>query len=224
MEYYPIFVRVAGRRCLVVGGGELAAQKTRGLLDAGAGVTVISPNLNDELRALVDQSRIEHRARPYQGGDIDGFFLAFAATGSDAIDQQIRNEAEAAGVMLNVVDRTHLCDFIAPAIVSRGDLTVAISTSGTSPAMAKRIRQKLEDDLGTEYALALQLLGRLRKRLQGSATTAAERSRIFDALADSPLLDLLRQRRFDEVDALLAAAVGGEISLSTLEIDWGEPR
>jgi precorrin-2 dehydrogenase/sirohydrochlorin ferrochelatase len=224
MQYYPIFVRLAGRRCMVVGGGALAARKTRGLLDAGARVTVVSPSVVGELQALADDGRIELRSRPYRSGDLDGFFLAFAATGDDANDRRICGDAQTAGVLLNVIDRTDLCDFIAPAIVSRGDLTVAISTAGTSPAMAKRIRRKLEGDLGMEYALALQVLGRLRQRLFSAATPAAERARIFGAIVDSPFLDLLRQRRFDEVDALLTAAVGGEISLAGLDIDWADSQ
>lgn len=220
MKYYPIFVRVAGRRCLVVGGDDLAAAKTRGLLDAGAQVTVISPTLCDTLQSLADAGGLVHEARDYAAGDVAGFFLAFSATGADGVDRRIAADAAAAGVMLNVIDRTELCDFIAPAVVRRDDLVVAISTSGASPALAKSLRRRLEDELGPEYALALQLLGRLRARLKSMATPAAERSRIFAALVDSSLLDLLRQRRFDEVDSLLAAAAGEQISLGSLEIDW----
>jgi precorrin-2 dehydrogenase/sirohydrochlorin ferrochelatase len=220
MKYYPMFVRLTGRRCLVVGGGALAAGKARSLIDAGAQVTVISPCLCDELQKLAETGRITHEKRSYESADAGGYFLAFSAAGDDAIDERVAADAEAAGVLVNVVDRTSLCDFIAPAVVRRDDLVIAISTSGASPALAKRLRRQLEDELGPEYALALQLLGRLRARLKDTATPSSERARIFAKLVDSPLLDLLRQRRFDEVDALLAAAAGEQVSLGSLAIDW----
>jgi precorrin-2 dehydrogenase/sirohydrochlorin ferrochelatase len=222
MKYYPIFLRVAGRACLVIGGGKVAVQKVESLLEAGAAVTVISPELTPELATLAATGGVTHHQRGYHDGDLLGFFLAYAATNDPTVHTRIAGDAEAAGVLLNVVDAPQLCTFIVPAIVQRGDLVIATSTSGTSPALAKRIRRNLEDSFGPEYALALRLLGRLREELAERALPAAERQRIFGALVDSPLIDYLRGGRRAEVNRLLATTVGGAVSLETLGVELTE--
>jgi precorrin-2 dehydrogenase/sirohydrochlorin ferrochelatase len=219
MKYYPIFLRVAGRACLVIGGGKVAAHKVESLLDANAAVTVISPELTPKLAALAAANRIMHHRRRYAGGDVKGFFLAYAATNEAAVHAQIATDAETAGVLLNVVDRPQLCTFIVPSVMQRGDLVIATSTGGTSPALAKRIRHDLEDRFGPEYALALQLLGRLRAALVQRCLPAAERQRIFAALVDSPLLEYLRDGQRADVDRLLAITVGDDVSLNSLGME-----
>lgn len=218
MNYYPIFLRVAGRSCLVVGGGRVAEQKVESLLAAGACVTVISPELTPRLKALATAEDIVHRNRVYTRGDLAGFFLAYAATNDDELHAQIATEADAAGILLNVVDRPQLCDFITPSVVARGDLVIAASTGGASPAMAKHIRRELEEIFGPEYALALALLRRVRESLATGTYTGAERQRIFNALVHSPLLDYLRRGQSHDVDALLASTVGNGTSLASLGI------
>lgn len=218
MNYYPIFLRVAGRPCAVIGGGIVAEQKTTSLLKAGARVTVISPRLTSRLSALASASEITHTQRPYARGDLTGVFLAYAATDDDGLHAQIAADAAAAGVLLNVVDRPQLCDFVMPSIMERGDLVIATSTGGASPAMAKRIRHELEAIFGPEYALALVLFRRLRERLADSAGTG-DRQRVFNALVDSPLLDYLRRGQARAIDALLASTVGDDVSLASLGID-----
>jgi precorrin-2 dehydrogenase len=219
MSYYPVFLRVAGRPCLVIGGGRVAEQKVDSLLKACADVTVMSPQLTPRLTALAAAGRIEHRPHRYASGDLAGFFLVYAATDDAALHEQIAIEADAAGVLLNVVDRPQLCHFIVPSVVERGDLMIATSTSGASPAMAKRIRRDLEHRFGPEYALALQLLRRVRERLAGSGCEGTERRRIFAALVDSPLLEYLRLGNGRDIDALLATTVGAGVSLASLGID-----
>src|SRR6185295_7397304 len=129
----------------------------------------------------------------YRQGDIQGYRIAIAATADDTAQQEIAAEANAAGVLLNVVDQPDLCDFIVPSLMERGDLLIATSTSGKSPAMARRIRQELEGHFGPEYAQALLLLGRLREYLSRRSLPPAERTRILNALVDSPLLNHLQQ-------------------------------
>jgi precorrin-2 dehydrogenase/sirohydrochlorin ferrochelatase len=219
MKYYPIFLRVAQRPCLVVGGGAVATQKVATLLRAEAVVTVLSPELTAALRTLAARGRIRHQARPYEAGDVRGFVLVYAATGDEAVNRQVAAEATAAGALVNIVDRPELCSFIAPAVLERGDLIIATSTSGAAPAMARRIRQDLEAIFGEEYALALQVLGRVRQRLSQSTHTAAERRRIVTALAASPLVELLRAHKPAEVDRLLASTVGEDTSLASLGLD-----
>ena len=219
MKYYPVFLRVAGRRCVVVGGGKVAEQKVESLLRAGARVTVISPEVTPRIAALAATSEIEHQGRPYARGDLHDCFLAYAATDDAHVQQQVVGEAGDAGVLLNVVDRPQLCDFIAPAVVERGDLVVATSTGGASPALAKRIRQDLQGAFGPEYDVALQLLRRLRERLAGQSRPAAERQRILSTLANSSLLDYLREGQTHLVDRLLAETVGDGVSLATLGME-----
>jgi len=219
MKYYPIFLRVAGRDCLVIGGGKVAAQKVGALLNAGAAVTVISPELTPELAALAATHAVVHRQKPYQAGDLHGFFLAYAATDDPTVQTQIAHDAATASVLLNVIDAPQLCTFITPSVVQRGDLVIATSTSGTSPALARRIRRDLERSFGAEYELALQLLGRLREWLTQRSLPSAERQRIFGALVDSPLIDYLRSGQRADVDRLLATTVGDGVSLRTLGVE-----
>lgn len=218
MNYYPIFLRVAGRPCLVIGGGSVAEQKVESLLTAGARVTVISPRLTAHLQTLAATGRMTHVPRVYGEGDLAGFLLVCAATDDSAVQARIAAEAETAGVLLNVVDRPQLCDFITPAVLERGDLVIATSTNGASPAMAKRIRRELEESFGHEYELALKLLRRVRESQLAGTRTADERQRIFNALVDSPLLDYLREGRSRDIDALLASTVGAGASLASLGI------
>jgi len=220
MKYYPIFVRMDGKTCLVVGGGDVATQKVEALLDAGAVVRVISPSLTPRLSELAAATAIEWRERVYGDGDLEGIFLVIAATSDENLHERIDRDAELAGVLLNVVDRPRWCDFIVPSIARRGELTVAVSTAGASPAFARRVRQDIEQLLGPEYERALTLLSRLRARLREEQRSFAERQRIFDRLLDSSLLDSLRRGDDAAVDRLLAEHAGEGISAATL----AEPR
>jgi precorrin-2 dehydrogenase/sirohydrochlorin ferrochelatase len=219
MKYYPVFLRVAGRRCVVVGGGEVAERKVTSLRAADARVVVVSPLLSEALAVLAAQGAIEHVARPYRPGDLTGAFLAYAATDDDALQREIAREAEAAGIPLNVVDRPRWCSFIVPSILARGDLTVAVSTGGGSPALARRVREDIGRALGPEYERALDVLSRLRRHLQERPLSSAERRRILTGLAASDLLDRLRLPDPAAVDRLLAQHAGGDVSLATLGSD-----
>jgi precorrin-2 dehydrogenase/sirohydrochlorin ferrochelatase len=216
MVYYPMFLRVAGRRCVVVGGGEVAARKVESLLAAEARVTVVAPAIVQALSTLVARGAIEHRARPYRTGDLEGATLAFAATDDEGLHAQLAGDAEAAGVPLNVVDRPRWCTFIVPSVLRRGDLTVAVSTSGGSPALARRVREEIERRLGPEYERALDVLARLRRHLQAQHLSRRERQRILTGLVASDLLDHLRAPDPIAVDRLLAEHAGQGVSLASL--------
>jgi precorrin-2 dehydrogenase/sirohydrochlorin ferrochelatase len=220
MRYYPIFLDLQARPCLVVGGGEVAERKVHSLLQAGGQVTVISPALTPQLRSWEAERRIAVLLRPYEMGDLDGFALVFAATDDEELQRRIAAEAWEVGVLVNVVDRPALCSFIVPAIVSRGDLTVAISTSGASPALARKIRQTLEQQFGEEYALVLQVLARVRELVSNEAHSSEERQRLFTSLVESPLLEYVRQRRVDQVDALLQRMVGPQCTCAALGVTF----
>ena len=216
MQYYPAYLELRGHRCVVIGGGEIAERKVATLLAAGARVTVVSPHLSAGLSALADTHEVVHHARPYRRGDLAGAWLAYAATDDDAVHAEIAAEAAEARVFLNVVDRPQLCGFIVPAIVRRGPVAIAVSTGGASPALAKRLARELDDRVGAEWGLAAEVLGKLRRRLAGTALV--ERTRIFAALADEPLLQALRAGDATRVDALLSAHVGSPTTLAELGV------
>lgn len=162
MNYYPIFLDLRGRPCLVVGGGKIGSRKVEGLLAAGAIVTVISPQVTEIIERFARSGKLRHLRRRYREGDLKGYFLAFAATGAAEVDVLMACEAGQEGVLLNVVDRRILCGFISPAMVQRA-LSIAISTGGQCPGFPKRLRQKLENLLGREYGAALAAAGTARQ-------------------------------------------------------------
>lgn len=219
MKYYPLSLRVADRRCVVIGGGQVAERKVGSLLAAHARVAVISPVLTAGLAALAARGEIEHAARPYRPGDLRGALLAYAATDDETLHAAIAAEAETAGVLLNVVDRPRWCTFIVPSILSRGDLTVAVSTGGGSPALARRVREEIEHALGPEYERALDVLSRLRRYLQAQPLSADERQRILTGLVASDLLERLREPDAGAVDRLLAEHAGRDVSVASLGVE-----
>lgn len=218
MKYYPAFLRVAERACLVVGGGEVGTQKFAALANAGGIVTVISPVHSKDLEAAAAHRRVTLQRRAYQRGDVHGFFVVVAATNDALVQDQIAEDARAASILINVVDRPELCDFIVPSILEQGDLLIAVSTSGQSPTMARRIREDLQSRFGPSYAQALLLLGKLREHLAATRLSADERKRILGSVVDSRLLDHLEGRDGAAIDRLLATTTGSDISLATLGI------
>ncbi len=165
MNYYPIFFDLRGKGCLVVGGGEIATRKVEGLLRAAAHVTVISPEASEMIRQHAQSNRLRYVQRPYLDGDLKGYFLAYAATGIAEIDVLMAWEAYTHGVLLNVVDRPLISDFITPAMIQRGDLSIAVSTGGRSPGFAKWVKQKIEALIHPDYGPALAALAAQRRAL-----------------------------------------------------------
>jgi uroporphyrin-III C-methyltransferase/precorrin-2 dehydrogenase/sirohydrochlorin ferrochelatase len=164
--YYPLFVDLADRACLVVGGGDIAEGKVQGLLGAGAHVTVVSPTLITSLADAARAGRIDHRPRTYRDGDLAGFALAFAATGDPTVNGAVAAEGCRRGVWVNAVDDPAHCDFIVPAVLRRGALTVAVSTGGASPALARAVREELEQHFGDDYAALVDVAGEVRRELR----------------------------------------------------------
>jgi precorrin-2 dehydrogenase / sirohydrochlorin ferrochelatase len=218
MRYYPIFLDLRGRSCLVVGGGKVGQRKVEGLVEAGAKVTVISPDLTPSLRRLAKKRKINYLSRRYRKGDLQGHFLAYAATSDASAQRLMAGEARRADILLNVVDRPVLCRFIAPAIVRRGDLIIAISTSGASPALAKKVREELEQVFGPEYAAALRFLRSLRKKLMTGPFSSLERERILTDLVRSSLVSHLRDEKKGKATRLLKRILGRKRHLSELGI------
>jgi len=191
-RYYPVSLALEGRSCVVLGGGPLAAEKMQGLLRAGARVTVIAAEAEAEIRRAAVDGHIALVERDYLSGDLQGAWLVIDASGRDDINAASRREAEDSRVLLNVVDRALLCDWIAPAIVQRGPLQVAVSTSGESPFLASALRRRLEQDLGEEWEPFVRLVGALRRRLREQGAPIQGQEAVYAALLRSDVRRLLR--------------------------------
>jgi precorrin-2 dehydrogenase/sirohydrochlorin ferrochelatase len=180
---FPMFVKLAGRRCLVVGGGPIAEGKVDGLLASEANVVVIAPDVTERIAAWARGRRLAWHARRFQPSDLDSSFLVIAATGVDAVNESAFREAEARGILCNAVDEPDRCHFYYPAVVRRGPLQIAISTGGLSPSLASRLRQELEEQFGPEYERWIAELGKLRQKAFARRTDARRRTRLLQRLA-----------------------------------------
>jgi len=193
MKTYPVsLIGLAQRHVVVVGGGAVAARKVTALLEAGARVTVISPDLSPGLVALVETGQIAAFRRPYRDGDLEMAFLVIAATDDVETNQAVWREADRRGCLINVVDDPSHSNFIVPAVVRRGEVTVAISTGGDSPALARRLRERLEAEIGPEYGELAALLGELRPDLLARFARGSARLAAALRLVDSDLVDVIR--------------------------------
>ena len=219
MGYHPVFLDLRGRPCVVVGGGAVAQEKVESLLDAGARVTVVSPSLTAALEALAATHEVVHHPRAYRRGDLDDAVLAYVAVEDDAVRAAVAAEGAASRVLVNVVDVPQLCTFISPAVVRREAVVVAVSTGGASPALARRLREELEERVGPEYGVAATILARVRPIIQSAEPDPQTRARTFARLVDGPLLDALRKRDAAEVDAILRDAAGEGATLRALGVD-----
>jgi precorrin-2 dehydrogenase / sirohydrochlorin ferrochelatase len=217
MGYLPISVNLDGRRCVVAGGGEVAERKVLVLLESGARVCVISPKLTAELRRLAAANAFEYLAREWKSGDLKDCLLAFAATGDAEVDRAMAGEARALRVPINVADGPELCDFITPSVVRRGDLQIAISTAGASPALASRLRRDLQVIIGPEYETVTEIMRAARTYVRKRQHDSRERARILQAIALSDIAEHVRQADWAAIDRLLNRHLGA--GLDALGID-----
>ncbi len=203
-RYYPIFLNIRGKRCVVVGGGLVALRKVKALLEHEASVKVISPELCPELSQLAKSRAIQVLQRNYNGGDLQGALIAIAATDDGEINNKVAEEARAKGVLVNVVDDSEHSDFIVPSQLRRGDITIAVSTAGKSPALARKIRTKLEKDFGTEYASLALLVDEVRSELKGQGIKINGYG-WQEAIDLDVLIELLRAGQNEKAKATLLA-------------------
>lgn len=206
--YYPVYIQLRDQPCIVVGGGSIAEGKVEGLLAAEANVTVISPELTPHLRELAIQKKITYLARTYQSGDLAGAFMVICATDANEINHQVWQEATANHQLVNVVDDTPRCNFIAPSILRKGDLTIAISTSGKAPALAVRLKERLQRELGPEYERFLELAGDLREPLSRHVPDFETRKALWYELVDSGILELLARGEETQAREMISQVVG----------------
>ena len=207
MALYPIFVETKGRRVIVIGGGHVGAEKVRGLLNGEADITLVSPQLNAELQEQADAGRIKHVAREYRESDLDdGYEFIMIATDDGAINAEVAAAAKRRRIWVNAADDVKHCDFILPAVVRSGKITLAASTSGSSPALARRLREELEAYLTDDMPALADLLAEMRQEVKRLGLKI-EADRWQEAI-DPRLRVMLAQRKYGEARALMSERLG----------------
>ncbi len=212
MRLYPLALNIEGYRCIVVGGGVIAERKVTALVECGALVTVISPEVSSLVQELADKDRIQLYRRPFSDDDVSGARIVIAATDNRETNFRVARAAKANGVLVNVVDQPDLCDFHVPAVLRRGNLTISVSTGGDSPVLAAALRRKLEAQFGPEYAIFLEWLSEFRARLKCSVSSRTARASAERNLVDSAVLSLLQDGKREEARAVLVALLQDAIN------------
>lgn len=212
MPYYPVLLDLRGRKALVVGGGAVATRKIETLVGCGAVVHVIARELSPEIGLLVEEGKIEHIGREFREDALEGAFLVVAATDEASLNHRISVSAKGRGLLVNAVDQPSDCNFIVPSVLRRGDLLISVSTSGKSPALAKKVREELERLFVPEYGPFLTLLGRLRRDILEKDLSQDENRRIFEELVHSPLLDAIVLGDWMQVASILTRVLSVPIS------------
>jgi siroheme synthase-like protein len=202
--YYPILLNIQGKKCLVVGGGQVALRKAKTLLEYDANVEVVSPTFCPELSQLAKDEAIEAHQRDYRTEDLKGAFIAIAATDNVKTNKRVASEARRRGVLVNVVDDPKNSDFIVPSYLKRGDVIVAVSTSGRSPALARKIRSELEKNFKAEYEHLAVIADEVRYKLKQQGITASSNA-WQEVLSLNSLMDLLRQGKNQEAKEIMLA-------------------
>jgi siroheme synthase-like protein len=208
MGFYPIFLDITRRRCLVIGGGPVAERRVEGLLASGADLTLISPMVTDRLKKLAAQGAIRHMQRDSEAGDLAGYELAFVATDDGTVNPAVFSEAGSRTIWINSADDPKNCDFILPAVIRRGGLAVAISTGGASPATTRAIREELESYFTPDYAALVQIAGEVRRELKDKSL-AASAGAWHEALTGE-IRPLLKEGRAEQAKALLLKKLGAD--------------
>ena len=180
---FPMFMKLAGKQCLVVGAGKVGEPKIGGLIDTGARIHVVAIVASDQVREWAEAGKIELELRAFSSSDLDGKFLAVVATASRSLNELVYREAQQRGVLCNVVDVPELCDFFYPAVVRRGDLQIAISTGGQSPSLAQKLQQQLERQFGEGYTAWVEQLGATRRLVLASELDKETKLELVHSLA-----------------------------------------
>ncbi len=210
MQYYPIFLDIKGRSCLVVGGGDVGTRKVEMLLECGGSVTVVSLDTTETLKRLCEDKRIALEIRGYSPSDLDDRFLVIGATNDEHLNQQLSLDAETRNMLCNIADRPAACNFILPAIVQQGDLVMAISTSGKSPAFAKKLREDLEQQFDEAYAVFLDLMGAIRSRLLMEKHAPEQHKPLFQKIIHSDIISWIQNRQIEKGSGGQGVAGGQE--------------
>lgn len=204
--YYPIYLDIEERDVLIIGGGNVCARKAETMLKYGARVTVVSPEFTDEIEEWAKAGTVTIRRKTYEESDLEGASIVIASTDDQCINGRIARDCRRRKIPVNVVDVTHLCEFIVPAIVERGSIQIAVSTGGKSPALARTLKEDLQRAIGPEYDEVNRLLGTLRAGAKKTLPTDVDRKRFFDSIIADGVLDMLRNGRRQDAYATIARA------------------
>jgi precorrin-2 dehydrogenase / sirohydrochlorin ferrochelatase len=226
MRYYPAFLDLQDLNCLVVGGGQVGERKVETLLSCGARVHLVSPELTPRLEERVRQSRVRLIASEFLPEHLEGMFLVIGATDDPEVNRRISAEARSRNLLCNIVDKPRECNFIVPSQVNRGDLVIAVSTGGRSPALAKKIRQDLEILFPDIYGIYVALLGRVREYILGRGLPQAKNQQIFESLIEAPILEYIKRGDREGLTSLLVRLLDPpprpeELEEWLRELDWG---
>lgn len=202
MLYYPIYLDLKGRDVLVVGGGAVAEGKALQLVEAGARVTVVSPELTEALREAADRGEIRRLGGSFIEENLNGVFLVISATDDRKVNEKVAKAAKERGLLCNVVDQPVLCDFITPALVIRGELQISVSTGGGSPTLTQRVKREVAALIGEEYGVLLELAAEMRAEAKDRIADFERRKDVLRAFVESDALDLIRADRRDEARVL----------------------
>lgn len=204
MKYYPAFLNLKNRLCIVIGGGKVAERKVKMLLQAGAKIKVISPELTKDLTKLADEKKIIWEKREYKKGDLEGAWLVITATNNKKVQIEVQQEAEEKRIFCNIVDVPELCSFIVPSVIKRGLLTIAISTSSASPAVSRRIRENLENLFGEEYVIYMNLMKNLREQILNNQNLSyQEKNEKLQRLAMAPIPKYIKYKDFNLLKTII---------------------
>jgi precorrin-2 dehydrogenase/sirohydrochlorin ferrochelatase len=213
VKYYPLFLDITDKRCVVIGGGDVAERKVVRLLDFGASVIVVAKTLTNSLDAMGKTGRIKHIDADYDKSFLDDAFLVIGATDRHDINAKISADGREKGILVNIVDEPDKCDFILPSLIKQGDLLIAISTGGKSPALAKKLREEMEQLFGTEYQSLLEVMGQLREKLVMKGRSSDENRRVFESVVHSDILKHIKDKRWDKVRKIIYDITGEKIKV-----------
>ncbi|MBA4397189.1 MAG: siroheme synthase [Syntrophus sp. (in: bacteria)] len=213
-QYYPVSLDLTDKRCVIIGGGEVAQRKAERLIECGAHVTVVSPALTPLLEDRKKERRIDHIDTAYQKKALQGAFMVIGATDCDDVNAQVSRDALTLGILVNIVDDPDRCNFILPSLVQQGDLSIAVSTGGKSPALARKIRQELQKQYGPEYESLLKIMGSLRKKILAQGHASEANRAVFEALVRSDMLQAIRDGNRGLVKKIIHEISGIEMDVS----------
>jgi precorrin-2 dehydrogenase/sirohydrochlorin ferrochelatase len=191
-KYYPVSLDMTNKRCIIIGGGEVAERKAERLIECGAQVVIVSRSLTPLLEGRKKARKIEHIDTDYEKKTLHGAFMVIGATDRDDVNAQVSQDALSLGILVNIVDDPDRCNFILPSLLQQGDLSIAVSTGGKSPALARKIREELQQQYGPEYESLLTIMGSLRKKVLAQGHTSEANKAVFEALVRSDMLQAIR--------------------------------
>ncbi len=217
MAYYPIMVDLTGKEVLVVGGGSVASRKITTLLEYGAVISMVSRELSPEIQNYVKSGKVRYLGEEFSLVYLKDKFLVIAATDDAELNHRIGKVAEEKGMLVNAVDQPADCNFIVPSIIKKGDLIIAVSTSGKSPALAKKIRKQLTEYFGDEYELCLRMMGRIRNEVVAQGSDQKENSNLFHRIIDSKLFDAIKTGSLEDAALILTEILGRDITVNNIK-------